>query len=87
MVQESVLTTAPEFIAKCGTSGIPSSIDMLGSVQPPERNSCSRGAVPVVVGEPNAPFSHTPQARRSIGTTMSPSAFSTSGTGGSGSRP
>ena len=29
----------PEVIAKCGTSGMPTSIDMLGRSQPPERNS------------------------------------------------
>jgi len=50
------------------------SIDIDGSVQPPERNSWVQGPVPEVVGAPKAAFSQKPKASASIGTTTSPSA-------------
>jgi hypothetical protein len=36
---------------------MPVSIDMLGSVQAPDWNSCVQGPVPEVVGAPKAAFS------------------------------
>ena len=74
-------------MANRGTSGIAVSIDSDGSAQPPERNSCVQGPVPLVVGSPNAAFSQKPKASASIGTTTSPSAVSASLIGAAGSRP
>ena len=85
--QLSWSSTQPEYIANRGTSGIAVSIDIDGSVQPPERNSCVQGPLPDVVGSPKAAFSQKPKASASIGTTTSPSAVTASLTGARGSRP
>ena len=74
-------------MAKRGTSGIAVSIERVGSVLLPERNSCVQGSVPLVVGSPNAAFSQKPKASASIGTTTSPSAVTASLIGAVGSRP
>jgi cysteine synthase len=88
IVHDSVFATAPEIIAKCGTSGMPTSTLRLGKAHAPDSKTCvNTPRSSVVSGSPNTALSQTPQARRSIGTTTSPSAFSTSGTGGRGSRP
>lgn len=88
MVQLIWLTTQPVFIAKCGTSGMPISIAIEGRAQPPDWNSCVKTPVSsVVTGAPNAPLSHTPQNRASIGTVMSPSLVIASPMGAIGSRP
>ncbi len=78
----------PEYIAYRGTSGMPTSTDMLGRFQPPDWNTCVNGAaVPVVVGAPNAALSQNQKVSASIGTITSPSAVTASLIGASGSRP
>ena len=66
---------------------MPVSIDIEGSVQEPDWNSCVHGPVPVVVGAPNAALSQNPKASASSGTTTSPSAVTASLIGANGSRP
>ncbi len=70
-----------------GTSGMPVSMERLGSAPLPERNSWVQGPLPVVVGAPNAAFSQRPKFSTSIGTTTSPSVVTASLIGASGSRP
>ncbi len=85
--QPILSSTQPEYIAKRGTSGMPISTDMLGSVQLPEVKVWVYGPAPVVAGAPNAAFSQWPKASASIGTTTSPSAVTASWMGAAGSRP